>query len=267
MPALQARRLRHALVLQVRIAQGEELVGGGTRHRVHEDREVARLRQCSLAAVAHAQCQHRADAVVVRSLRRGHHMLECPGKSSSEGSRRLAADPAVETQLVPTSRDMARTPGWSTALLAVGSSLKQVRRRLDQNIDAPLLPAKSWAETREMGPWCDMVQTGHARFPQEHCRVVQCARKPGRKPNNTSAEPAVFQVPEFQGTCPVATCEPRDQRASHTRRGSLTPPCLPAGRQQFCGPQSRQAGAVAPHRALLAPAAPGRLPRVARSGC
>ena len=67
MPALQARRLCHALVLQVRVAHGEELVGGGTRHRVHEDREVARLRQSSLAAVAHAQCQHRADAVVVRA--------------------------------------------------------------------------------------------------------------------------------------------------------------------------------------------------------
>ena len=72
MPApLQARRWCHALVLQVRIAQGEELVSGGTRHRVHEDREVARLRQSSCAAVTHAQCQHRADAVVVRCLQKG----------------------------------------------------------------------------------------------------------------------------------------------------------------------------------------------------
>ena len=37
---------------------------------------------------------------------------------------------------------------------------------------------------------------------------------------------------------------------SHTRRRALTPSCLPAGDQQFCGPQSRQAGAVAPRRAL-----------------
>ena len=58
-------------MLQVRIAQGEELVGGGTRHRVHEDREVARLRQSSLAAVAHVQRQQRADAVVVRCLQEG----------------------------------------------------------------------------------------------------------------------------------------------------------------------------------------------------
>ena len=79
-PALQARRLCHALVLQVRIAQGEELVGG-TRHQVHEDHEVARLRQSSLAAVAPAR-QHRADAVVVR-LQKGAP-LECPGNSSSE---------------------------------------------------------------------------------------------------------------------------------------------------------------------------------------
>ena len=46
--------------------------------------------------------------------------------------------------------------------------------------------------------------------------------------------------------CPVATCELRDHRMSHTRRRALTPPCLPAGGQQFCGPQSRQAGTVAP---------------------
>ena len=70
MPALQARRLRRTLVLQVGIAQGAELVGGRTRHRVHEDRE-ARLRQSSLAALAHVQRQQRADAVVVRRLQEG----------------------------------------------------------------------------------------------------------------------------------------------------------------------------------------------------
>ena len=99
MPALQARRLRRALVLQVRNAQGEELVGGGTRHRVHEDRGVARLRQSSHAAVAHAQRQHRADAVWwYAASKRRHHMLECPGKSSSEEKPSLAADPAEDAR-------------------------------------------------------------------------------------------------------------------------------------------------------------------------
>ena len=98
-------------------------------------------------------------------------------------------------------------------------------------------------KTREMGSWCDMVQTRHARFPQE-----QCAWNQAGNPTTRRAEPAAFQVAEFRGICPVATCEPRDHRTSHTRRRSLTPPCLPAGGQQFCGPQSRPA--VAPRRAL-----------------
>ena len=96
MPALQARRLRRALVLQVRIAQGEELVGGGTRQRVHEDREVARLRQSSL--------WHTASNAPLWYASKSH-MLECPGNSSSEDAP-PAAEPAAETARAK-SRDMA----------------------------------------------------------------------------------------------------------------------------------------------------------------
>ena len=161
MPALQARRLRHALVLQVRIAQGEELVGGGTRHRVHEDREVARLRQSSLAAVARAQCQHRADAVVVRCLQKEPRTLECPGHSSSEEASSSAADPAVETTRA-NSRDMASSRlEHSDADGKV--ELEQVRRKLVRTSRSAAATKGSWAETRAMGPWCDVVHTRSRR--------------------------------------------------------------------------------------------------------
>ena len=97
MPALSACCLRRAFVLPVHVAQREELIGGRPRHRVHEEREVARLRQSSLAAVARVHRQERADDVVVRCLQEGAHMLECPGSSSSEEPASLAADPAEDS--------------------------------------------------------------------------------------------------------------------------------------------------------------------------
>ena len=45
----------------------------------------------------------------------------------------------------------------------------------------------------------------------------------------------------------AGTVAPRDHRRNLTRR---RPPCLPAGDQQFCAPQSRQAGVEALRRAL-----------------
>ena len=62
MPALQACCLRDAFVLKVHVAQREEQVGGRARHRVHEERDVARLRQRCLAAMAHTHRQVVADA-------------------------------------------------------------------------------------------------------------------------------------------------------------------------------------------------------------
>ena len=106
MPALQACSLRRAFVLQVHVAQGEELVGRRPRHRVHEKREVARLRQSSLAALAHVHRQERADAVAVRCLQEGAPH----GKSSSEEKHRWRQTPP-RTQLVPrheTSKPPAR---------------------------------------------------------------------------------------------------------------------------------------------------------------
>ena len=69
LPALQACCLRHTFVLKVHAAPREELVGGRARHRVDDEREVARLRQRCLAAVAHNHCQVAANAVVVRCLK------------------------------------------------------------------------------------------------------------------------------------------------------------------------------------------------------
>ena len=100
-PALQACRLRHMLVLKVHVAQREEpCQWTRARNRVHEEREVARLRQCSLAAVERARCQETADAVV--GTLGGHSMLDCPG-SSSEDIASLVAGPAVDS-----TRDAAR---------------------------------------------------------------------------------------------------------------------------------------------------------------
>ena len=58
-------RGRVALLREVLVTEREETVSGGMRH---EDREVARLRQRSLAAVAHAHGHVAPDAVVVSCL-------------------------------------------------------------------------------------------------------------------------------------------------------------------------------------------------------
>ena len=87
-PALQARRLRITLLLKMHVIKLEEAVGGRARNRVHEEREVTRLRQRSLATVAHAHGQETTNTVVVRCLQ------DCPGTSSSEESASLAAESA-----------------------------------------------------------------------------------------------------------------------------------------------------------------------------
>ena len=79
----------------------QELVGGGTRQRVHEDREVARLRQSSLAAVAHAQCQHRADAVAVCCLQVGAPHVGVPWQILVRGASHRWRQTPPRTQLVP----------------------------------------------------------------------------------------------------------------------------------------------------------------------
>ena len=56
------------LVLKMHVAESEEMVSGRARNWVHEEREVARLRQRTPAAVAHAHHQETANAVVVRCL-------------------------------------------------------------------------------------------------------------------------------------------------------------------------------------------------------
>ena len=161
--------------------------------------------------------------------RRGHHMA-IPDRRKHRRRRQIPPSISLTHETWP-------APGWSTATLTGRSSLGWSTANSSEHHAA--------LKTR-------LVRHGpdYARFPQEHCRVVQCAWNQARNPITRCAEPAAFQVTEFRGICPVTTCEPRVHRTSHARRRSLTPPCLPAGGQQFCGPQSRQAGAVAPRRAL-----------------
>ena len=109
MPALQARRLRHALVLHVHVAQSEA-VGGGTRYRVHENREV---RQSSLAAVAHV---HRQWSALASPRQRTHHRWQAGAQArdiissmlehSADGKAELGL---VKRRLVNTSRSAAAT--------------------------------------------------------------------------------------------------------------------------------------------------------------
>ena len=81
--------------------------------------------------------------------------------------------------------------------------------------------------------------------------------EPDRNPTTRRARSAVSQEAEYQGICSAAIFAPRDHRTNHTRCRALTPPCLPAGDQQFCGPQSRHAGADALRRGALALEAAG----------
>ena len=134
MPALQARYQRRALVLHVHVAQGEELVGGRTRHWVHENREVARLRQSSLAAVARVHRQQRADAVVVRCLQEGEPHVGVPWQVLEEAPS-LAADTAEDA-----------TRGTSRAM-----KLPQARG------EHCCCATGSWAEKARIGP---LVQHG-----------------------------------------------------------------------------------------------------------
>ena len=216
MPALQARRLRRALLLQVHVAHGEEIVGGGTRHQVHENREVARLRQSSLAAVAHA---HRASSLVAD-----------PSKDPARGTSRAMKLPLVR---VVTGGRPRQGPGL----------------RLDQNIKQRCCTKRELGRKRKnWAPDATWTRPGTQNFHRS--QVVQCAWNQAGNPTTRRAEPIVSQAAKHQGICPVATFVPRDHRTSHTRRRALTPPCLPARDQQFCGPQSRQAGIAALRRAL-----------------
>ena len=136
--------------------------------------------------------------------RSGHHMLDFPGNSSYEEKPSLAVDPAGDATLA-TTRDMrlplVRGDAGGTA------KHEQVWRKLEQNIKQHRCDKKgSWAETQEMGTWCDMDQTRHAKLPQECCQDVQCAWRQETQQNVAQGQ----RSPRSRGTRAVA-----EQRTPH----------------------------------------------------
>ena len=94
-------------------------------------------------------------------------------------------------------------------------------------------------ERERHGHWCDDDQTKHAKPRPEHYPDMQCARNQAGNPTAYRAEPVLAEI--------VAPC---DHRRNHTRPRARRTPCLPAGDQQFCALDSRQAGVAALRRAL-----------------
>ena len=176
-----------------------------------------------------------------------------------------AAEPAVETARA-NSRDMASSR-LKHSDVDGKVELVLVNRKLVRTSRSAAATKGSWAETQEMGSWYDMVQTRHAGFPQECRRVVQCAWNQAANPTTRHAEPAAFQVAEYLGH--LSSSDLRNTRPPyepHTTQSTDTtlPPCKRSTVLWPAEPSSRNRCA-APR--TLAPAAPGHLPRIARSGC
>ena len=153
-------------------------------------------------------------------------MGECPGLSSSEDAPSPAAEPAAETASA-NSRDMA-----SSRLEHIDGDgkveLGLVDRTLVRTSRSTAAAEGSCTENARERPWCDVVQTRHARFPQECCRVLQCAWNQARNPTTRHAEPAAFQVAEYRGVCPVVDLRTtRPPYEPHTTQSTDTtlPPC------------------------------------------
>ena len=202
MPALQACCLRGAFVLQVHVAQREELIGGRPRRWVHEEREVARLRQSSLPAVAHAHCQKHADAVVVRSLQKRPHV--CPGNSSSEEKPSLAEDSSGDVTPA-TTRDMKLPVVRGDA--GGNSELEQVQHMFEQNITQLLRRRGSWAETPEMGSGATWTRQGTQNFPRN---TVETCSALGARHETQQHVAQGQQPPKSRSTRSVA-----ERRPSH----------------------------------------------------
>ena len=174
-PALQACCLRRAFVFQVHVAHREELVGGRPRHRVHEEREVARLRQSSHAAVAHVHRQERADAVVVRCLQEEAPHVGVPWHFVVRGDRfaggRLRLNSCCSTR--------RNRSSWSTPSLTESPGLGRFGASSIKTLSSVAATKRKLGETsKKLGPWCDMDQTRHAKLPQERSpdvrRVWRC---------------------------------------------------------------------------------------------
>ena len=127
-------------------------------------------------------------------------------------------------------------------MLAVKSSLNRQAR--SKHGAALLRQKRELGRNARNGP---LVRHGphQARKTSPGILSIRAVRlEPGRKPNNTSRRAS--SLPGVGAPGKLLSSD----RTNHTRRRVLEPPCLPAGDQRFCGPQSRQARVVALRRAL-----------------
>ena len=176
MPALQACCLRRAFVLRVHVTHGEELVCARPGHRVHES---AKWHDCDRAALLwHAFIAKNAPMLWYAASKRGHQVWECPGNSSSEEKTSLAPG----TQLVP--RRLVR--GDAGGDVELGQSARSIKTFSS----AAATKSELGRNGQEMGPWCDVDQTRHAKLPQEYCQDVRCAWSQAQNPTTRPAGPA-----------------------------------------------------------------------------
>ena len=166
MPALQARRLRHALVLQVHVAPSEEIVGGGTRHQVTTATEQpCRCGTCS------SPTTRRCRGGTLPS-KRGQHLLECPGKSSSEDAS-SPADPVVDSTRVA-ARDIIRSRLEHSD--ADGEAkLGLVRRRLVNTSRSAAATKGAGQKRKNWAPGATWTRLGTQNYPRntvESCSAL-----------------------------------------------------------------------------------------------
>ena len=252
-PALQARRLRNALMLQVRIAQGEEGVGGGTRHRAHEERGVARLRAALL--LWHMFIAKNAPMLWwYAASRREHHMLVCPGSRSPQKSASLAADPAVDSTGAA-ARDIISSQAGEQRRRLVKTSWSAAATKRTGQKRKKWAPGATWTRrgtqnfTRNTVKTCSAL--GARQETQQHvAQGQQTARSRSTKGSLLSSDLRTTRPP----------CEPHTTQSTET----TLPPCRRSTILWLTEPSSRNCSA-APR--ALAPEAPGHLPRVVRSGC
>ena len=219
----------------------EVTVGGRTRTRVHE---VARLRQSSLTAVARAHCQHTAQDLT----------LFCCAFVA------LPAPLALPHETFTASKEVTQRRGRRSRAWA---GQTQTRHNITQRCCDK---KGSWANRARNGP---LVRHGphQARKTSPGTQSRRTVRlEPGRKPKSTSHRasclPRVGARQLLSRDCRTT----RPLHEPHTAQSTETtlPPCRISTILCPAEPSSRNCSA-APR--ALAPAAPGHLPRVVRSGC
>ena len=223
---------------------------------------------CARAPSAHRALGHMLNASIAPMLwwyaasRRGHHMLECHGNSSSEEASSSAADPGVEAARA-NSRDMASSRlEHSDADGKVELGL--VNRKLVRTSRSTAATKGAGQKTREMGPWS---RPGTQDFPRKTLSSRAVRLEPGRKPNNTSRRASRHPgggVPGHLSSSDLGTTRPPYEPHTTQITDTTLPPCR---RSTILWPAEPSSGSRGAASHTPAPATPGHLPLVARSGC